>query len=47
MRACNRVLVDGVIFGGMAGITGLIILSSIGYYFDLGSTQAAVDHFMP
>lgn len=47
MQARNRVLVDGLIFGSIAGFSGLIILTLIGYYFDFGSMQSSVDRFMP
>jgi len=47
MQPRNRVLVDGLIFGGLAGISSLIILTCVGYYFDVGSMQGSVDHFIP
>jgi len=43
----SKVIMDGIIFGGAAGLTSLIALLCIAYYFDLGSMQRTVDHLMP
>ncbi len=43
----RKIISDGAIFGGMAGLTSFIALVCIGYYLDLGSIQSSIDRLMP